>query len=394
MKRKGSLLIGVLLLVMIITIVSTPLLYALLVNSEKQTDSYVSAKAEEIAYGGYKVMETYILENRQSFIDSLNDANILEVVLDMPYTNSSTTTKETTVKATASFLGTNLDKVEIVSTTDFSGIPGTYSYTLYFDNSTTSSSSNLFPSGSYYDEKHGNYGPLDQMLDRLGRDAVAPLLTPEHIAYLKRDSNYIEVTNGTGPFGSFTFLSQANVDAFISALVAQQGSESYKNHIVFITEDIYNSIKLASNNLTFDLTGLNSPDGVPNLIFAISDDFETWGDVQFDINGGNLYMLSEAMPNMANFASLLNTGETIDDIGQLTIATNENAHNVTFERLNLCNTFYYLPGASVHFHTEGYERGRENYGGIVADSIQNSGNGRLELIPVDWEGTDDILGYY
>ncbi len=394
MKRKGNILMGVLLLVVVITIVSVPLLYSISVNGDKQTDSYVKAKADEIAYGGYKVMETYILDNQQHFISSLDEDSTLEVVLDMPYTDSGTTTKSTTVTAKATLLGSKLDKVEVTSTTEFSGIEGSYAFTLYFESA--GSSSSVFPSDSYYDDTRGNdNASVENMLDRLGRTEVGPLLSDEHVAYLKSNSNYIDVTNNTAPYGSFTFLSQSHINAFISALVAQQGDESFKNHIVFINKDQYNSYKLASNNLTFDLSGLNSPDGVPNLIFAIRDDFETWDKVQFDINGGNLYMLAEGMPNMANFTSLANTGETTDDVGQLTIATTGTQSGFTeFQNLNLFNTFYYVPNIDIHFRTHGYESGRENYGGLVAKRIQESNSGHLELNPVQWEGSDDILGYY
>ncbi|MFV0518685.1 MAG: hypothetical protein ACK5LY_00285 [Lachnospirales bacterium] len=382
MKRKGSLLIGVILLVTIVAILSIPILNTIGVTSNLKTQNVVVSKAEEIAYCGYMIIEKYIVENEDDFISSLNN-NVFEIELDIPYTFTNNS-KTATIIANAKIEDNKLTEVTITSTATFSGEEGVYQDTIYF-NSENQLMSNVFPEDEYFEEDS-----IDNMLDRVGVTEIPTLLGDEHISYLKRNSNFIETVND-GQFGSITRIEQDDINNFISALKAQDNGLR-RNHIIFINPNqYYNATQLFTYTYNVDLTGLQSPEGAPNFIIVIKGDLQSWDIASFNITGGNMYILADNMTSVASFASV--TADEVKKTGQLTIASLGSGGVIEFERHNMTNTFYYLPNREVRFKTYDWETDRENSGALVVDDANNLNSDKINFLNEKWNGTNDILGF-
>ncbi|MFV0440676.1 MAG: hypothetical protein ACK5LV_05230 [Lachnospirales bacterium] len=191
MKRKGALLVTVLVSIVIFIIISVPLTNFIQQSSDSASDNIMENKADEIAYAGFKIFERYVVDYEQDYLGDLSftDPNVdygtWSTTITVPYADGTVETPVSiTTKATTSDDGKLIERVEVLATTAYSGITGAHEEIIDFQVETMilETPMSVFPY-HYFGYKGTNasgarYNPTDGTTATMGKDLAGNVVEP------------------------------------------------------------------------------------------------------------------------------------------------------------------------------------------------------------------------
>lgn len=296
MKRKGSLLIGVLILIVVFSIIAIPIALYVGYTSEVVNDYVLENKADEIAYGGYLFMEKYIVDYESEYINYLVD-NKYNTEIVIPFGDGSNS-MAVNIKTEAVLSGENsLSEVKITATTNYADIDGFYDNTIYFQESgeseveidlTGKRPPSIFSYDSYflYNDATSDYVDGEPGLKtRMGIDTI-PEINQEHIDYIlnHENTNYVTITTTKKGVARWSLVESA-----ITQLGEQEGKNKpwqviyidniSKNNTIVRTDGTYVQTDDTTGSIDdrytrFDLTGYGNGVDRTNLIFLSDADIQ------------------------------------------------------------------------------------------------------------------------
>lgn len=404
LKKKGILLVNVLILLFILVLISVPIVLAVVQSNNKMTNEVTTTKANEIAYAGFKFMEKYVVENEETYIKSNLDSNkAYSTTVDVPY-GDGTEKITVSISTKATLYPTRyLESINIIATADFAGTKGVYEDKIYFEDPFIRPKS-VFPYNSFYVENNPIYPSSSQLEDRPGLlermqvDAV-PEINEEHKNWILAQEQTSSVTINTDIYGRVT---KNEVLEAIDKLATLPGKDK-RWQVIFIdnkaTADYYTTIRMDNyaganqNNRihTFDFTALGNDEERTSLIilsnkeilcypyweFASSTTFakeafptmnipQIYGAL-IDVLGGDIYFISYGGGKYGdngerigiNMSVYNKYNDSLHNLGQITIASTLTRDNVATDFLDAWigtskNLFLYYPNRNLEITSFGH----------------------------------------
>lgn len=241
MKHKGVVLIAVLVLTVLCAGIAVPIISRGVTLKDNYTENYYKRDAEELAYAGFRFMQQYIVENESDYIKEVEEDDIYDEILKLPYKNEVVETygeievkyisgRDVEVKTKATMDNGKLASVYIESYTTVGGELGKYSDTIYFSDSEVVRAKSVFPSGELWIDKdtggrdvNGNVTSSEKYVDgvatlktRMGVDTI-PEIDETHLQKIRDNekTNMVTITVETNSNGVVT---QEEIQAAITAL--------------------------------------------------------------------------------------------------------------------------------------------------------------------------------
>ncbi|MFV0441721.1 MAG: type II secretion system protein [Lachnospirales bacterium] len=380
-KRKGFILLWILVAVALFAMASAPVVQKLILQSDMKTRNILSDKADEIAYAGSKTMENFILTNFDVFYDRLDDEKKFETIFEIPFDNEGGIKRANVVATYVPLSDENkYEKVEIVSRAEFSDVEGIFKQTLYYSGETEEvARGEVFSEDVYFDAKDSDGTPIKKLKGRMGIETIPELLTDTHLNWLKNNSNYVEAGNAEN-------VSSENIQLYINKLIMQQNKSDYvkkDQHMI-----IYNW-NCDVTDMKIDLSGLDAPDGeMPTLIIVLNSNMTVQNSLE--VENGNVVFLTKGYLNLYLRSEAFNIIQNPQNC-QITFGS-----NISFtltHRYSMENIFFYLPNnASTHFDNTSLKTG-----GYIAQDYQidhSSVFNQEKHIRVQWKGKPEYFGYY
>lgn len=449
MKRKGVLLITVLILFAVLVILSVSIMLFTTQSNDKMASNVSEEKAYEIAYAGYSIMEKYIVEYEEIYInDNLGSGDTYSTTVSIPY-NDGSVSKEVNIDTKATLYEGYLQEVIIKAKASFGEVESSYSNTIYFEDPYVRPKS-VFPYNNFSLDQNPIDSPSNStadslgLIDRMAVDSV-PTINAEHINWILSNSKTSSVTINTDSNGKVT---ESDIKTKIEELKSKSDTDKSKSwQVIYINNTtskfttIYLDGTMNINNTrihTFDFDSLGNDEETTNLIFLSNRDIKIapyWeaatsestylnsifpnSDVSFltgalyEVIGGDMYFISygggsysayDANRIGVNVSVYNKYNKSLSEIGQITIASTLN-HSGEFDIWagNHKNLFVYYPNSKVEItdnseivSTTLYERSNYacTYGGVVAKSITwISSAYKDEYVGVEWRGDPELLGY-
>ncbi|MFV0441717.1 MAG: hypothetical protein ACK5LV_10580 [Lachnospirales bacterium] len=139
-KRKGALLVTVLICMVAFTIIAVPITFFIQQTGDTTSENIMENKSDEIAYAGFKVFEKYVVDNEQEFLASLDFTTspdgsyaLTTTSVMIPYADGTVTAPVSLeLKTKTSDDGKMLKSVEVLATTKYSDIVGAHEETINF----------------------------------------------------------------------------------------------------------------------------------------------------------------------------------------------------------------------------------------------------------------------
>ncbi|MFV0441722.1 MAG: hypothetical protein ACK5LV_10605 [Lachnospirales bacterium] len=402
-KRKGVLLVWVLIILVIISMMTASIFGWLYYREEQTTKIMLESKADEIAYAGYKIMENFIIEETESFENKLDDNLEFKGSFEIPYDNENRVRKtEVTAMIIKQALDDEIGEVNIVSKTLYADETGYYEDSIYYMNSTNETvdpptvSGNLFPPNSYYEDDGA-----DKAYDRMGVENEPDFLTKEHIEFLKENSNYIDIdSDDFGEGYQQMSLTTDIVNQWVELLEANDdGTKKY--HIVFVEDkDATEKLQMfLQEDITIDIRGLRSPDNRPHLVFALHNNGlfkNTQGPLTLTLSGGDFTILTNRIENLHHFVieqgympSLIPNQFTLGS----TAPVSQWSINIATSGVKMENSFFYLPSSTVQLGTTWGTPAFYSGGFIAKKVIFNSTPELCEMVNLPWQGDARLFGF-
>lgn len=428
-KKKGFMLVAVLVFLVVVIIISIPVVRGLVQNSNIKAVNVSEEKADEIAYAGYKVMENYVVNETTAFenetkafgnAQSIENNNILKTKLDIPYnfysvedaTNStvSSGTRETHVTTTINRdpASDKIASVTITSTTDFSEVDGFFEDTIYFDLGgaiVDSGGSNLFNKNDFTDHDEDidgdeESGSVDNALDRISPDTEIPvggMNDEEHSRVINEKGTSIDIDIvkdkddtgqglwGTG--GNQIYVTTDKIEKMVKLLENVVNKTDSKYYIV----NVYSSKNAAGTSatppqllfdrdLTIDISSLATESYPrPVLVFNMCGNVE--GGIKFDqgisltLSGGDFVVLSNQIEQLKAFNIIQGNQPDTNIPYQVTIGSTDDKVQNEIQLLGgndgvvMKDFFLYLPNLPVKLGGS-WGKPVEITGGLIVKEIQ------------------------
>ncbi len=401
MKKKGIVLLLVICVVLVFAILAVPTVMKFQQNSETTYSSIINSKADEIAYGGYKAVERYIIDEKRNFTNEIKSKADLAVTytFDIIYNTNEDKKTVTAVMSNPVIEGKNLKSVDVRTTVNFGEEEGVYTNKITFSTAVTPGYI-LFPEDPHYIITRGldgdtynatnNYDSIHRkgLYDRLAEreifyerivneeiteekytEATLPNIGDgKHIAWLKENSNFIEKS-----VSSNTTYKDDDIAGWITELASKENGKTKEDrnylNVVYLnftntgntatflgnqvndTEDKYYNISY-TYDINIDVSSLGNGLEDTDFIIITNAGMEiptnySARTYRFNIKGGNVYFMSNGRLNLGTNANILHEVTEHEDIApQLTFASTYTGGpftNMYFYFGNLQNTYFYFP---------------------------------------------------
>lgn len=339
-KKKGVVLIGVLVLMSMFSIMSIPIVNMLVQQSDLNSRHLSRDKAKEIAYAGYKVIESFILNDEEAFQRTLVDGRN-DFAVKIPYGDEGVYNNKAEISVKATIENNVITSVSIKSEANYNDVIGVYEDNLYIGS--TDEEESVFPTSTYLDTSDS----ITKLKQRMNVEEIPKLLSEEHKKWLMSNSTFV-VCDDVDAGGKVT---TDIINNQIEILNDKPNTNS--RYVIFFTKDNLQFEK----DIVIDLSKLLGANKVtPSLILCFTTnnylddntdndyDYATYNGIarisgDFTVKNGDLTILSEskiAIENNVNF---------IQNPIDCQITFGSNTASALADKCFMENIFFYSPHA-------------------------------------------------
>ncbi len=430
-KKKGGLLLLVIMLIAVVGILSVPMISMVGQNFNISNRGITDIKADELAYGGFKIVKKYIIQDKnrgsdstfQNYLtedldgDGINDAG--NVVINLPYgTDGDTVPVDSRTEVV--FENSKIKEVHITTTATYGKSTETYEETVYFSTQNNSdgvievATSKIFPNSTYYEidtrvDKNNNiinnWGSVDKMKARMEVNEIPAIADSEHIDFLTRNNTVEPVLLD----GTSKALNESKIQTYVAELASNVDRKENSIHVINLKEEnnwsdfdgYIDIVPQNDNEIEIDLSNLGiAGENDVNLIFITDTRFAFGGlntnrdrpeEVIFKVKGGHVHFVyatdSTSTDTTINMNITSRPFEAGAEAGQVTIGITGKGYTLNPSYGEMKNIFIYAPQRQLTFA----RNNSSPSGGIVTYRIIEANNVGPTFIP--WKGVSQIMAY-